>query len=115
MWATGLPRAPPSRWRGFPRARWSRSKPSRICSRGRIRPMRAETVIATHTNADFDGFASLLAVRRLYEGAVAALPGSLARNVREFYRLHADELDVAEIARLDLDAIERLVVVETIH
>src|SRR5438128_8076059 len=77
--------------------------------------MRAETVIATHTNADFDAFASLLAVRRLYEGAVAALPGSLARNVREFYRLHADELDVYEAARLDLGAIERLVVVETVH
>src|SRR2546423_13465461 len=79
--------------------------------------MRAETVIATHTNADFDAFASLLAVRRLYEaeGAVAALPGSLARNVREFYRLHADELDMCETARLDLDAIERLGVVETVH
>src|SRR5919202_1982765 len=77
--------------------------------------MRAETVIATHTNADFDAFASLLAVRGLYEGAVAAVPGSLARNVREFYRLHADELDMCETARLDLDAIERLVVVETVH
>src|ERR687888_1878354 len=86
-------------------------------ARGRMRLMRAETVIATHTNADFDAFASLLAVRRLYEGegAVAALPGSLARNVGAFYRLHADELDVCETARLDLGAIERLVVVETVH
>jgi tRNA nucleotidyltransferase (CCA-adding enzyme) len=77
--------------------------------------MRAETVIATHTNADFDALASLLAVRRLYPGSVAALPGSLARNVREFYRLHADELDVCELSRLDPAAIERLVVVETVH
>src|SRR2546423_5599987 len=77
--------------------------------------MRAETVIATHTNADFDALASMLAVRRLYPGAVVALPGSLARNVREFCRLHVDELDVAETARLELDAIERLVVVETVH
>jgi tRNA nucleotidyltransferase (CCA-adding enzyme) len=77
--------------------------------------MRAETVIATHTNADFDALASLLAVRRLYPGSMAALPGSLARNVREFYRLHADELDVCETSRLDLAAIERLVVVETVH
>src|ERR671924_133433 len=82
---------------------------------GRIRAMRAETVIATHTNADFDALASLLAVRRLYPGSVAALPGSLARNVREFYRLHADELDVCETSRLDPAAIERLVVVETVH
>jgi tRNA nucleotidyltransferase (CCA-adding enzyme) len=77
--------------------------------------MRADTVIATHTNADFDAFASMLAVRRLYPGAVVAVPGSLARNVREFYHLHADELDVTEAARLELGEIERLVVVETVH
>jgi tRNA nucleotidyltransferase (CCA-adding enzyme) len=77
--------------------------------------MRAETVIATHTNADFDAFGSMLAVRRLYPDGVVALPGSLARNVREFYRLHADELEVTETSRLELDAIERLVVVETVH
>ena len=72
-------------------------------------------VITTHTNTDFDAFASMLAVRRLYRGAVAALPGSLNRNVREFFRLHADELDVAETGRVDHDAIERLIVVETVH
>ena len=72
-------------------------------------------VIVTHTNTDFDAFASLLAARRLYPGAVAALSGSLNRNVREFYRLHADELDVAETGTLDHDAIERLIVVETVH
>src|SRR5213080_1069460 len=115
MSETGRRPAPRSRSHGSRRARSSRSKRSPTCSKGRIRPMRAETVIATHTNADFDAFASLLAVRRLYEGAVAALPGSLARNVREFYRLHADELDVTEVTRLDLGAIERLVVVETVH
>ena len=59
-------------------------------------------VITTHTNTDFDAFASLLAARRLYPGAVAALPGSLNRNVREFYRLHADELGLAEASRLEI-------------
>jgi tRNA nucleotidyltransferase (CCA-adding enzyme) len=72
-------------------------------------------VITTHVNTDFDAFASMLAARRLYPGAVAALPGSLNRNVREFYRLHADELDVAETGRVDHDAITRLIVVETVH
>src|SRR2546423_15478466 len=90
--------------------RKSRAGPRRRQNSG----MRAETVIATHTNADFDALASMLAVRRLYPGAVVALPGSLARNVREFYRLHADELDVAETARLELDAIGRLGVVATL-
>jgi tRNA nucleotidyltransferase (CCA-adding enzyme) len=72
-------------------------------------------VIVTHANTDFDAFAAMLAARRLYPGAVVALSGSLNRNVRDFYRLHAEELEVAEQGRVDLDAIERLVVVETSH
>src|SRR5205085_12347391 len=77
--------------------------------------MRAATVVASHTNTDFDAFAAMLAARRLYPGAVVCLAGSLNRNVREFYRLHADELGLAEASRLELDAIRRLVVVETTH
>jgi tRNA nucleotidyltransferase (CCA-adding enzyme) len=78
--------------------------------------MRAETVVATHTNTDFDAFAAMLAARRLYPGAVVCLAGSLNRNLREFYRLHADELDfVVDASRLELDAIRRLIVVETVH
>jgi tRNA nucleotidyltransferase (CCA-adding enzyme) len=76
--------------------------------------MRAEEVIATHGNTDFDAFAAMLAARRLYPGAVVAL-GSLNRNVRDFYRLHADELEgVVETGRLEPDAIRRLIVVETV-
>jgi tRNA nucleotidyltransferase (CCA-adding enzyme) len=75
--------------------------------------MRAEEVIATHGNTDFDGFAAMLAARHLYPGAVVAV-GALNRNVRDFYRLHAEELGpVVEIARLELDAIRRLIVIET--
>jgi tRNA nucleotidyltransferase (CCA-adding enzyme) len=77
--------------------------------------MRAETVIATHGNTDFDAFAAMLAARRLYPDAVASIAGSLNRNVREFYRLHADELGLVDAARLELDAIQRLIVVETTH
>jgi tRNA nucleotidyltransferase (CCA-adding enzyme) len=72
-------------------------------------------VIATHSNTDFDAFASMLAVRRLYPGAVVALSGSLNRNVREFYRLHADELDLVEAGRLDVDRIERLILIEALQ
>ncbi len=76
--------------------------------------MQAKTVIATHTNTDFDAFASQLAARLLYPGAEVALPGALNRNVRDFYRLHADELGVVEAGRLDLASIRRLIVVETV-
>jgi len=76
-------------------------------------PVRAEAVIATHGNTDFDAFAAMLAARHLYPGAVVAV-GPLNRNVRDFYRLHAEELGpIVEVSRLELDAIRRLVVVET--
>ncbi len=74
--------------------------------------MRAEQVIATHGNTDFDAFGAMLAARLLYPGAVVAV-GTLNRNVRDFYRLHAEELGaVAEVSRLELEAIRRLIVVE---
>src|SRR6187401_386157 len=74
--------------------------------------MRAEQVIATHGNTDFDAFGAMLAARLLYPGAVVAV-GTLNRNVRDFYRLHAEELGaICEAGRLELDAIRRLIVVE---
>ncbi len=75
--------------------------------------MKATEVIATHTNTDFDAFAAMLAVRRLYPDAVVSVSRALNRNVREFYRLHADELDAVETSRLETGAIRRLIVVET--
>ncbi|MGH3082664.1 MAG: CBS domain-containing protein [Gaiellaceae bacterium] len=75
--------------------------------------MKATEVIATHTNTDFDAFAAMLAARRLYPDAVVSVSGALNRNVREFYRLHADELDAVETSRLETYAIRRLIVVET--
>ena len=74
--------------------------------------MRAEHVIASHGNTDFDAFGAMLAARLLYPDAVVAI-GTLNRNVRDFYRLHAEELGaIAEVSRLELDAIRRLIVVE---
>src|SRR5262245_21649982 len=72
-------------------------------------------VIVTHANTDFDAFAAMLAARRLYPGAVVALSGSLNRNVRDFYRLYAEELDISEPGRIDPAQVERLIVVETSH
>jgi tRNA nucleotidyltransferase (CCA-adding enzyme) len=75
--------------------------------------VKATEVIATHTNTDFDAFAAMLAVRRLYPDAVVSVSGALNRNVREFYRLHADELEAVETSRLETDVIRRLIVIET--
>ena len=77
--------------------------------------LRFVDVIVTHTNTDFDAFAAMLAARRLYPGAVIALTGSLNKNVRDFYRLHAEELDVLEPGRVAPEAVTRLIVVETLQ
>ncbi|MGH3040104.1 MAG: DHH family phosphoesterase, partial [Gaiellaceae bacterium] len=72
-------------------------------------------VIVSHANTDFDALGAMLAARRLYPGAAIALSGSLNRNVREFYRLHADELELLEANRVEQESIRRLIVVETVH
>src|SRR5438874_7132323 len=119
MWARIRQHARRSRSPLSRRGRWSRSRPSLSRKRRkRHNPseMKAEQVIATHANTDYGAFASMLAPRRLWPGAFVCLAGSLNRNVREFYRLHADELDfVVDASRLELDASRRLIVVETVH
>src|SRR4051794_41934612 len=82
---------------------------------GTLGGMRAEDVIATHGNTDFDALAAAVAVRKLYPAAVVCLSGSLNRNVREFHRLHEEELPTVDASRLELEAIRRLIVVEAVH
>src|SRR5256885_14725758 len=78
--------------------------------------MRAEILVATHTNTDFDAFAAMLAARRLYPGAVVCLRGSHTRTCRGFYRRPAEELGfVVDASRPELDAVRGLIVVETVH
>ena len=72
-------------------------------------------IIATHTNTDFDGFAASVAAGKLYPEARICFAGSLNRNVREFYNLHADEIDTVDIQMVDLERVRRLIIVDTIH
>lgn len=65
-------------------------------------------VIATHLNADFDGFASMVAARKLYPGALLVLPAGAQVPVRSFLAVHdlgitrLKDLDVAQVTRLIL-------------
>ncbi len=74
--------------------------------------MRPRELIVTHANADFDALGSALAARRLYPGASIRLPGGVNPNVRAFISLHADDLDIQDPARSELDAVERVIVVD---
>jgi tRNA nucleotidyltransferase (CCA-adding enzyme) len=71
-------------------------------------------VITTHTNADFDSVASMLAAQKLYPGAVLVFPGSQERSLREFF-IHSTlyALEVERVKNIDLDEVKRLVLVDT--
>jgi len=71
-------------------------------------------VITTHTNADFDSLASMLAAKKLYPNAVLVFPGSQERSLRDFF-IHSTlyALEVERIRNIDLRAVDRLILVDT--
>ena len=76
-------------------------------------PERVTQVVVGHANPDFDAYAAMVAATKLYPGAKAIYLGSQNANVREFHNLHEDFLDFADLKTLDLDAITRVVMVDT--
>jgi nanoRNase/pAp phosphatase (c-di-AMP/oligoRNAs hydrolase) len=69
-------------------------------------------IVTTHKNTDFDGLASVIAATLIYPGCIAVLPKALNPNVRAFVSLHKDLFQAATPSEIDLDAVERLVVVD---
>ncbi len=70
-------------------------------------------VITTHTNADFDTLASMLAAKKLYPDAHLVFPGSQERGVRDFLlksTIYAFKLE--RIKDVDIDRIDRLILVD---
>lgn len=68
-------------------------------------------VIATHSNADFDGLASMVAARKLFPDAKLVLPGGGQETVRNFLAVH--DLDMTKLKDIDISQITRLVLVDT--
>lgn len=77
--------------------------------------MKPSELIATHTNTDFDAFGAMVAVRKLYPNAAICLGNAVNRNVREFHSLYADEIETVDPGSVDLAAVRRLVLVDTVH
>ncbi len=72
-------------------------------------------LIVSHTNADFDALASMVAASLLYPAAVMSLPSGADRNVREFLSLHGDIINLVPQQDVPLERVKRLIVVETQH
>jgi len=71
-------------------------------------------VITTHINADFDALSSMLAASKLYPDATLVFPGSQEKNLRNFF-LHSTSylFNFVKLRQVDLDSIERLILVDT--
>lgn len=70
-------------------------------------------VITTHINADFDCLGAMVAARRLYPDAEMVFAGAQERSLREFFlRSTAYAYDFKRIRDIDLDSIERLILVD---
>jgi len=72
-------------------------------------------LITSHTNADFDALASMVAASLLYPSAVMTLPGGMDRNVREYLSLHGEVIPLLPPQDVPLDRVKRLIIVETQH
>lgn len=77
------------------------------------RSRRVTGVVVGHANPDFDAYAAMVAATKLYDDTCAVYLGSQNVNVREFHNLHEDFIAFADLKTLDLDAIERVIMVDT--
>ncbi|MCP9456550.1 MAG: CBS domain-containing protein [Nitrospira sp.] len=68
-------------------------------------------IIATHSHADFDGLASMVAARKLFPDAKLVLPAGAQETVRNFLAVH--DLGLTKLKDVDLDRVTRLIVVDT--
>ncbi len=70
-------------------------------------------IVTSHKNTDFDALASAVAATLIHPGTAPVLPKALNPNVRAFLSLHKDLFPVLTPDQVDLDRVERLIVVDT--
>ena len=70
-------------------------------------------VITSHTNADFDALASMVAAKKLYPEAKIVFPGSQEKSMRDFFLESAFyAMEVERLKNVDVAAITRLIIVD---
>jgi tRNA nucleotidyltransferase (CCA-adding enzyme) len=73
-------------------------------------------VITTHMNADFDCLGAMIAARRLYPDALMVFSGSQEKSMRDFFlKSTSYAFNFTRIKDLDLEKIERLILVDCQH
>jgi len=76
--------------------------------------IKAQTVITSHMNADFDAIGAMLAAQKLYPEAVIIFPGSQEKSLRDFF-IHSMSylFNMADPSGIDFSETRRLVIVDT--
>ncbi len=69
-------------------------------------------IITSHTNADFDAFASMMAAGKLYPDAWIVFPGSQEKKVRDFISAF-QPIEIRRAKDVDLSKVKRLIIVDT--
>jgi tRNA nucleotidyltransferase (CCA-adding enzyme) len=70
-------------------------------------------IITSHTNADFDALASMVAAKKLYPGAKLVFAGSQEKSMRDFFvESTAYTIETERLRNIDVEKITRLIVVD---
>jgi tRNA nucleotidyltransferase (CCA-adding enzyme) len=70
-------------------------------------------IITSHSNADFDALASMVAAKKLHPGARLVFPGSQEKSMRDFFLQSAlYALEVDRLKNIDVDGITGLIIVD---
>lgn len=76
--------------------------------------IRAQIIITSHVNADYDAIGAMLAAQKLYPGAVIIFPGSQEKNLRDFFIHSMGYLfNMADPGDIDFSDTHTLVLVDT--
>ena len=70
-------------------------------------------IIVTHNITDLDGLSAMIAASKLYKNARPVFVGRLHRMVRNFMALYREEFQIYRLEDIDLDNIERVIIVDT--
>jgi tRNA nucleotidyltransferase (CCA-adding enzyme) len=70
-------------------------------------------IITSHTNADFDALASMVAAKKLHPDARLVFPGSQEKSMRDFFLESAFyALEIDRLKHIDVDSITKLIIVD---
>ncbi|MEQ8175732.1 MAG: CBS domain-containing protein [Syntrophomonadaceae bacterium] len=70
-------------------------------------------IITSHNALDFDGLASMVAAGKLFPSAIKVFSGTLSKNVKQFMALYKDSLMIYSPHQVDIDQVQKMIIVDT--